>query len=112
MENDTAATQAHVQNALDTAVAAAVSVKLPPFWPDKTELWFAQAEAQFTIKNITAEKTKYAYVVTMLDSQMAAQAMDIIRTPPEAPYTALKARLTKAFYSQLPTVKKLPKFST
>ena len=82
------ATAEEVQNAVGTAMAAAVSVKLPPFWADKTGLWFAQAEAQFTIKNITTEKTKYAYVVTMLDSQTAAQAMDIIRTPPEALYTA------------------------
>ena len=55
------ATAEEVQNALGAAMAAAVSVKLPPFWPDKTDLWFAQAEAQFTIKNITTEKTKYAY---------------------------------------------------
>jgi uncharacterized protein (DUF2249 family) len=92
-----AAAQAHVENALDTALATAVSVKLPPFWPDKTELWFAQAQAQFTIKKITAEETKYAHVLTMLDSQTAAQAMDIIRDPPVAPFTALKARLTEAF---------------
>ena len=91
------ATAEQVQNALGAATAAAVSIKLPPFWPDKTDLWFAQAEAQFTIRNITAEKTKYAYLVTMLDSQTAAQAMDLIRTPPEAPYTALKKRLTKVF---------------
>ena len=32
------------------AQVSAVSVKLPPFWPDKTKLWFAQAEAQFTIQ--------------------------------------------------------------
>ena len=40
----------------------------------------------------------YAYVVTMLDSQTAAQAMDLIRTTPEIdPYKALNNRLTKAF---------------
>jgi hypothetical protein len=78
-------------------VAAAVSIKLPPFWPDKTDLWFAQAEAQFTIKNITAEKTKYSYVVTMLDSKTAAQVMDIIKDPPGDAFEVLKTRLTAAF---------------
>ena len=92
------ATQAQVQTALEAAVASAVSVKLPPFWPDKTDIWFAQAEAQFTIKNITTEKTKYAYVVSVLDSDTATQVLDIIRAPPaEEPYKALKNRLTKAF---------------
>ena len=86
-----------VQNAVSTAMAAAVSMKLPPFWPDKTRLWFAQAEAQFTIKKITTEQTKFAYIVTMLDSNTADQALDIITEPPAAPYTALKERLTKTF---------------
>ena len=62
------------------------------------DIWFAQAEAQFTIKNITTEKTKYAYVVSVLDSDTATQVLDIIRAPPaEEPYKALKNRLTKAF---------------
>mgnify|MGYP006061944625 CR=1 FL=1 len=92
------ATDEQVKAAVGTAMAAAVAIKLPPFWPDKTDLWFAQAEAQFGLKSITVEKTKYFYVVTMLDSQTAAQAMDIIRAPPEEePYKTLKNRLTKAF---------------
>ena len=42
-----------INQALESERAArvsTVSIKLPPFWPDKTELWFAQAEAQFDIK--------------------------------------------------------------
>ena len=50
----------------EQAKVSAVAVKLPPFWPDKTALWFAQADAQFVIKNITASKTKYAHAMTML----------------------------------------------
>ena len=66
-------TAGDVQNAVDNALAAAVSVKLPPFWPEKARLWFVQAEAHFTIKRITTEETKFAYVVTMLDSSTADQ---------------------------------------
>ena len=95
--------EARVQ-ALETALAAAeakvsaVTVKLPPFWPDKALLWFAQAEAQFTIKNITTSKTKYAHAMTMLDSKTAELAMDIIANPPDDnPYEALKTRLTNAY---------------
>ena len=80
------------------ARVSAVSVKLPPFWPDKVKLWFAQAEAQFVIRNITVEQTRYAHVVSMLDSKSAEFAMDIIENPPpDEPYTTLKKRLTGAF---------------
>ena len=63
------ATEQQIQDAVRAALEAdraarvtAVSVKLPPFWPEKTRLWFAQAEAQFDVKGITVEKTKYSYV--------------------------------------------------
>ena len=83
---------------LSEARVSAVSVKLPPFWPEKAKLWFAQAEAQFDIKNITVEKTKYSHIVSMLDSKAAEFAMDIIENPPaEDPYKVLKARLTGAY---------------
>ena len=73
-----------------TAIANAVSLKLPDFWPSDPELWFAQAEALFTAQNITHEKTKFGHVVRVLPAQYASEVRDIILRPPEAPYTALK----------------------
>ena len=64
----------------------AVSVKLPPFWPDQTALWFVQAKAEFLIANITVDRTKFAHIVQVLDSRTAAQAMDIINNPPAAAF--------------------------
>ena len=84
-----------IEAAQETARTSAVSVKLPPFWPDKTGLWFAQAEAQFAIKGITVDKTKFSYVVSMLDNKIAVHAMDIIENPPDNnAYGALKTHLT------------------
>ena len=41
-------------------MAANVSMKLPVIWPDATEVWFAQADAQFAIRNMTvSSKTKF-----------------------------------------------------
>ena len=59
-----------VEEALKASEAkvSAVSLKLPPFWPSKATLWFAHAEAQFHLRNITVDKTKFAHVLTMLDS--------------------------------------------
>ena len=80
-----------------TARAAAVSVKLPQFWPEKTRFWFARAESEFEIRGITVQKTMFSHVVSMLGDKTAKQAMDIIKTPPTVnPYPVLKERLTKA----------------
>ena len=88
----------NVQNDANAdAQVGRIAVKLAPFWPDKASLWFVQAEAQFTLGKITAEKTRFAHVVTMLDSSTADQVLDILIEPPENPYTALKEWLTKAF---------------
>jgi hypothetical protein len=77
---------------------AAVTVKLPTFWPKRAEIWFAQAEAQFTLKNITVDLTKYSYVVAALDEETAGRVLSLIRTPPDNnKYTSLKTRLVGAF---------------
>jgi len=70
-----------------------VSVKLPPFWPDDVELWFAQVEAQFTVAQILQETTKFAYAVSQLEGRYAHEVKDIIKTPPAInPYNYLKKR--------------------
>ena len=45
----------------------AVSLKLPAFWTSQPKVWFQQSEAQFAWRNITADDTKYYYVVAALD---------------------------------------------
>ena len=63
--------------------AAAVAVKLPPFWPEKAWFWFTIAEANFVTGRITDETTKFYHVVRQLDSETAGRLMDIIQNPPE-----------------------------
>lgn len=76
----------------------AVTVKLPDFWTTRPLIWFAQAEAQFQLRNITQESTRFYYVVAALDANTAERVQDLVVTPPtDNPYTALKQRLTQAF---------------
>ena len=66
-----------------TTNLAAVSVKLPPFWPDRARFWFALAEANFETSRITNKKTMFNYVVMQLDQKTASRLMDVIENPGE-----------------------------
>merc|ERR1712024_77694 len=76
----------------------AASLKLPEFWTDKPEVWFARVESQFGTKQITVDKTKFDYVISSLDNATAGEVEPILKTPPAADkYDALKAALLAAF---------------
>lgn len=73
-----------------------VGVRVPPFWPEEPALWFAQVESQFVLSKITADDTKFCYLVSQLDHQYAKEVKDIITNPPSTnKYDKLKLELIK-----------------
>ena len=76
---------------------AAINLKLPPFWPSGPDVWFAQVVAQFATRSITAQKTKFEYVVASLSPEYATEVRNLILHPPPAtrPYDTLRDKLIK-----------------
>lgn len=93
MENDI-----EVNKDLSKAENHKVSVKIPPFWTEKPEIWFFQIEAQFEINNITVESTKFNYLVSQLEPKYVENIWDIVTNKDAVnKYTLAKERLLNAF---------------
>lgn len=48
----------------------AIHLSLPEFWPNQAAVWLAQAKAQFALKNISVQQSKFYYVVSALPQQV------------------------------------------
>ena len=93
-ENDVAVV--NVPN--DMANVYAATVKLPDFWQHNPRPWFQHIEAQFQLRGINRDVTKYFHVVAALDASTTARAMMLLEAPPAAgKYEALKTFLLKLF---------------
>ncbi|GFS55707.1 uncharacterized protein TNCV_132021 [Trichonephila clavipes] len=77
--------------------ASGVSIKIPPFWFDKPEIWFYQVEAQFRIFRITSEETMFSHLVAQLEPRVLEDIWDIVKDSNPNKYTATKERLLKIF---------------
>ncbi|GFW94937.1 transposon Tf2-6 polyprotein [Trichonephila clavipes] len=77
--------------------ASGVSIKIPPFWFDKPEIWFYQVEAQFRICRITSEETMFSHLVAQLEPRVLEDIWDIVKDSNLNKYTATKERLLKIF---------------
>ncbi|GFO29449.1 retrovirus-related pol polyprotein [Plakobranchus ocellatus] len=75
-----------------------VALKLPTFWVSSPLAWFAQAEAQFALRNISQDDTKYYHVVAALDTNTANRALSVLTSPPTTDkYKTIKTFFTTAY---------------
>lgn len=75
-----------------------VSVKVPPFWRDSPDIWFAQVELQFYNANITTDDSKFNTVVRAIESKILNHVREAVLNPTVgAKYKNLKDALLKEF---------------
>ena len=78
IDDDNSAPAAAGGAAIDAANVGtiyAATVKLPDFWQNNPRSWFQHIEAQFQLRGITQDVTKYFHVVAALDAAMKARSM-------------------------------------
>ena len=78
------------------AQVTAVQIKLPPYWPANSQVWFTQVAAQFSTWGINSQRTKFDYIVSSQAPEIATEVRDLIIQPlGDTPYDKLKEQLIK-----------------
>ena len=72
-----------------------VAIRLPNFWANKPELWFAQIEANFEARapKITTEASRYAYALQALPQDVLTEVEHVVATVSTEKYSLLKRAL-------------------
>lgn len=96
------------QNGQQQTLIQRVTLKIPPFWEESPEIWFAQIEAQFTTAQVTTDLSKFNAVVGAIESKILTQVADAVLNPPAADkYKNLKEKILENFSDS--NVKKMTK---
>lgn len=81
-----------------TALLQRVGLKIPPFWEESPDIWFAQIEAQFANAQVTTDQTQFNAVVGAIESRILTQVADAVLRPPATnKYENLKEKILEAF---------------
>ena len=81
----------------DGEISVVKRLRLPPFWPEKPQIWFFQIEAQFRLEGIRSETVKFNTLVANLDTKYLEHIWDIIGSDVTDKYEASKKRLLNIF---------------
>lgn len=67
-------------SAADPAISTAATpqLRLPPFWRQNPRSWFRQVEAQFALRHIQSQQSKYFHVLAGLPPEVAAELDDVL----------------------------------
>lgn len=92
----TAADDSHRTSSAAQGDVAALSLKLPQYWPEDPQLWLAQVNSRFAVARITSQSQKFNHLVSALPPEIATELRDLIVSPPAtAPFDTLTSELIK-----------------
>lgn len=79
-------------------VVQRVSVKVPPFWSESPDIWFAQVESQFQNANIVTDDSRFNTVVGAIESKILQRVRKAVLDPPAGrKYANLKDAMLNEF---------------
>lgn len=82
----------------ESAFIQRIGLKIPPFWEESPDIWFAQIEAQFANAQVTTDQSKFNAVVGAIESKILTQVSDAVLNPPaNDKYKNLKDKIVGAF---------------
>ncbi|KMQ86203.1 hypothetical protein RF55_14884 [Lasius niger] len=85
-----------VEETEDSPRGNRITLRIPPFWPEEPELWFAQLESQLSLAGVTDDDAKYTYTLSRLEPKQAREIKDVITQPPSKnKYDMLKRELIR-----------------
>ncbi|XP_064464257.1 uncharacterized protein LOC135375494 [Ornithodoros turicata] len=68
----------HSSSADDPPISTTTMLRLPPFWRQNPRSWFRQVEAQFQLRHIQSQQSKYFQVLAGLPPEVAAELDDVL----------------------------------
>lgn len=81
-----------------SAEISRISVKVPPFWAEHPEIWFAQIESQFVVHGVRSDQTRFNTIIGNMESKILSQVSDAVLNPPlSEKYANLKKAIIDRF---------------
>ena len=82
----------------DSGRLSMVSVKLPPFTESNPALWFGKAEAQFALRGIKDDTTKFYHLYANLTEKAMNEIENLLLDPPKTgKVETMKYKLIRKF---------------
>lgn len=84
--------------ALDVQNISKSIIRVPPFWHDNPEIWFAQVESQFVVAKTNSDNARFNAVVASIESKVLCQVRDAVLNPPAVgKYANLKKAIIERY---------------
>ncbi|XP_077548023.1 uncharacterized protein LOC144160692 [Haemaphysalis longicornis] len=89
-----AADDSHRTSSAAQGDGAALSPKLPQYWPEDSQFWQAQVNSRFGNARITSQSHKFNHLVSALPPEIATELRDlIVSQPATTPFDTLTSEL-------------------